>query len=109
MVRHRLGDPARLVPVEVGGLAGVDLAEVAAPGALVAADQEGRLAVFPALEDVRAAGLLADRVQALVLHQLAQRGVLRAHLRLGLDPRGFFSIGVSRCAPRAGAACARRD
>src|SRR6185312_13864238 len=83
---HRLGHPARLVPVEVGRLAGVDLAEVAAPGALLAADQEGRLAVFPALEDVGAAGLLADGVQAFVGHQLPQRGVLRAHLGPGLDP-----------------------
>ena len=65
-----LGDPARLVGVVLGGLARVDLAEVAAPGALVAADEEGRLAVFPALVDVRAAGLFADRVQALAADQL---------------------------------------
>ena len=64
-----LGDPARLVGVEVGRLAGVDLAEVAAPGALVAADEEGGLAVLPALVDVGAAGLLADRVQALAADQ----------------------------------------
>ena len=76
---HRLGDPARLVGVELGRLAGVDLAEVAAPGALVAADEEGRLAVLPALVDVGAAGLLAHRVQALALDQAAQLGVLRAH------------------------------
>ena len=49
---HRLGDPARLVAVEVLGAAGVDLAEVAAAGALLATDEEGRLAVLPALEDV---------------------------------------------------------
>ncbi len=58
------------------GLPAVDLAEVAAPGALVAADEEGRLAVLPALEDVRAARLLADRVQALALHQGGQLAVL---------------------------------
>ena len=69
------------------GLAGVDLAEVAAPGALVAADEEGRLAVLPALEDVGAAGLLADRVQALATSPgVCSCGVLRAHLRPGLDP-----------------------
>ena len=67
--RHGLGDPARLVAVEGERLAGVDLAEVAAPGAGVAADEEGRLAVLPALEDVGAAGFLADRVQALALHE----------------------------------------
>ena len=67
---HRLdgfGDAAGLVAVELGGLAGVDLAEVAAAGALLAADEEGRLAVFPALVDVGAAGLFADGVQTLAL------------------------------------------
>ena len=67
---HRLCDPDRLARVEAGRLAGVDLAEVAAPGAYLAADQEGGLAVLPTLEDVRAARLLADRVQALALDQL---------------------------------------
>ena len=86
---HALGDPARLVGVVVGGLAGVDLAEVAAAGALRAADQEGRLAVFPALVDVGAAGLLAHGVQALVLDERVQRGVLGPHLRAGLDPLGL--------------------
>ena len=64
---HRLGDAARLVAVEGRGLAGVDLAEVAAAGALLAADEERGLAVLPALVDVGAAGLLAHRVQALGL------------------------------------------
>src|SRR5207245_245503 len=81
-----LRDPARLALVEWLRLAGVDLAEVTPPGALLAADEEGRLAVLPALEDVRAAGLLADRVQALALDQVAQVRVLGAHLRPGLDP-----------------------
>ena len=66
---HALGDPTRLVAVELGGLTGVDLAEVAATGALLAADQEGGLAVLPALEDVRAAGFLADGVQSLAPDQ----------------------------------------
>ena len=86
---HALGDPARLVAVEGGRLAGVDLAEVAAAGALVAADEEGRLAVLPALVDVGAAGLLAHRVQALALDQVAQLGELGTHLRAGLDPLGL--------------------
>src|SRR5262249_35160980 len=78
--------PARLVGVELGGPAGVDLAEVAPPGALVTADEEGRLPVLPAFVDVGAAGLLADRVQALALDQLGELLVLRAPLELGLDP-----------------------
>ena len=85
----RLRDPARLVTVERLRLAGVDLAEVAAARALVAADEERRLAVLPALEDVGAARLLADRVQTLGLHQALERGVLRSHLRPGLDPGGL--------------------
>ena len=105
---HALGDPARLVAVERLGLAGVDLAEVAAPGALVAADEERRLAVLPALEDVGAARLLADRVQALGLHEVLQLAVLRAHRGAGLDPlRLALDRGLARCAPRGGAACDR--
>src|SRR6185369_5879673 len=48
----RLGDPARFVGVELGRLAGVDLAEVTPPGALIAADEEGGLPVLPAFIDV---------------------------------------------------------
>ena len=66
---HALGDPARFVAVQRGGLAGVDLAEVAAAGAHLTADQEGGLAVFPAFVDVGAAGLLAHGVQALAADQ----------------------------------------
>ena len=105
---HALGDPARLVAVERLRLAGVDLAEVAATRALVAADEEGRLAVLPALEDVGAAGLLADRVQTLGLHQRVELGVRRTHPRPGLDPLGLpLDRGLARCGPRGAAACAR--
>ncbi len=69
---HRLnafGDTTRLVTVECRGLAGVDLAEVAAARALFTTDQERRLTVFPAFVDVGAAGLFADRVQAFASYQ----------------------------------------
>src|SRR5882757_2326304 len=84
---HALRDPPGLVAVQLGGLAGVDLAEVAPPGALLAADEEGGLAVLPALVDVGAAGLFADRVQAFTTHQSLELLVLRACLQGGLDPR----------------------
>ncbi len=110
--RHRLGDAPRLVAVERLRLAGVDLAEVAAPGAGVTADQERRLAVFPAFEDVGAARLLADGVQALAPHQVGERGVLRAGAQPGPDPRrlaldgGLGVAGLEReaAAGRPGAA-----
>ncbi|EGJ77981.1 putative lipoyl synthase [Streptomyces sp. Tu6071] len=89
----RLTDAARLVAVERLRLARVDLAEVAAPGALVAPDEEGGLAVLPALVDVGAAGLLAHRVQALALHEFLQLVVLGAHFGAGLDPLGLALDG----------------
>ncbi|MNW59257.1 hypothetical protein D3C74_371650 [compost metagenome] len=89
----RLGDAARLVRVEVGGLARVDLAEVAATRALVTADEERGLAVLPALEDVGTARLLADRVQALLAHEALELGVLGSHGRPGLDPLGLLLDG----------------
>ena len=91
--RDALGHPAGLVGVEVSGLAGVDLAEVAAPGALVAADEEGGFAVFPALVDVGAAGRFADGVQALAADERLQLGVLRPGLEPGLDPLGLALDG----------------
>ena len=65
--------------------AGVDVAVAAGAGAGVAQDLEGRGAPAPALGDVRAAGLLADRVQARAVDQLldvevARVGARRAHL-----------------------------
>src|SRR5690606_5254615 len=92
--RHRLGHPARLVRVELGRLARVDLAELAAPRALLAAAEEGRLPVLPAFVDVGAAGLLADGVQALALDQATQLGELRSHPGLDLYPR---RLALDRC------------
>src|SRR5690606_28742062 len=75
-----------------------DLAEVAAPGALAAADQEGGLAVLPALVDVGTAGLLAHRVQVFALHERVQRRELGPHLRARLDPLGLALNGGLRVA-----------
>src|SRR4051794_40823030 len=77
----------------------MDLAEVATPGALIATDEEGGLTIFPAFEDVRAAGLLADRVQALALHQAGQGGVFGPHPGRGPDPRRLAfdrGLGIAR-------------
>src|ERR1035438_5222851 len=60
------------------------------PGlAVVTADEEGRLAVLPALEDVGAARLLADRVQALPFDQAPQFCVGGPGAQPRLDPRGL--------------------
>src|SRR4051795_9613352 len=93
---HALGDSSRLVAVERGRLAGVDLAEVTTSRALLAADEEGRLAVLPALEDVGAASLFADRVQAFTLHERLQLGVLRPGAQPRLDPRRLL-LDRHRC------------
>src|SRR5699024_9349178 len=83
------GDLERLHRIHGHRLAGGDVAEVAATGAGVTADEEGGLAVLPALEDVRAARFLADGVEALAVHALLHRGVLGTHHGAGLDPFGF--------------------
>src|SRR5690554_497876 len=95
---HRLGHATRLVEVERRRLARVDLAEVAAARALVAADEERRLAILPAFEDVGTAGLLAHGVQALGLHERLELVVLGAHRGLGADPLGLALDGGLRVA-----------
>ena len=50
--------------------AGLHIAESARTGAGVAHDHEGRVLLLPAFADIRATGLLADRVQAVITHDL---------------------------------------
>ena len=101
----RAGHLGGLEHVHGGGFAGVDLAEVAAPGAFGAADQEGGFLVFPAFEDVGAAGLFTHGVQAFLLHEVLELDELGAHLDLGLDPLRLPLHGVrpSYAAQRAAA------
>src|SRR5205085_10149327 len=79
-------------------------------GADVAEDHEGRCAALPALADVGAVGLLADRVQALVLDCFLQAPVGGAARRRHLQP-GRLALpkrapgerrGAARIGPRAG-------
>ncbi|CAI7642649.1 unnamed protein product [Penicillium discolor] len=88
-VRVQLVDLAHRLGVEPGPGVGEVVAGHAPACALGAADEEGRLPVLPALIDVRAAGLLAHRVQVLALDERVQGGVLRPHLGPGLDPLGL--------------------
>src|SRR4051794_24091596 len=87
--RAALPPPPGLARARRLGGAGVDLAEVAARGALAPADEERGLPVLPALVDVGAAGLLADRVQALALDQCLELEIFRPRPGPGLDPLGL--------------------
>ena len=108
----RGGQPAGLERIErVAALGGVDGAVAAGARAGVAHDLERRGAAPPALADVRAARLLADRVQALGAHDavelvVARAGRAQAHahprrpLVRELSPRHARSLERSRAEPR---------
>src|SRR3954452_18057023 len=69
------------------GFPGLDVAETAAPRARVAEDHERRRAALPALADVRARRLLADRVKVLVADLAVELPVARATRWRHLEPR----------------------
>ena len=85
----RLGHPARLVVVEPGRPAGLDRAEPARPGAGVAEDHDRGRPLVPALPDVRAVGLLADRVQLEAAEESLELVVVVARRNPGADPVGM--------------------
>ena len=89
----RLGDASRLVVVEPGRLAGLDRAEAAGPGAGVAQDHDRGGALVPALPDVRAVGLLADRVEREAAQEPLQLVVVLARRQPGPDPVGVTAEG----------------
>src|SRR3954452_21576588 len=84
--RDRARHARRLERVVPRGLAGLDVAEPAAPRARVAEDHERRGAALPALADVRAGGLLADGVEVLGLDQARELEVALATRRRHLEP-----------------------
>src|SRR3712207_9475021 len=65
---------------------GGDVAERTGPRAGVAHDHHGGVALRPALADVRAGRLLADRDEAVLAHQRPGLVVDRGGRRLGPDP-----------------------
>ena len=72
---HGLGHPLGLARVQFTGAAFAHVAEATVPGADVAQEHEGGRSVHPpALVEVRAAGLLADRDQALLPHEALDFG-----------------------------------
>src|SRR3954449_5459900 len=92
--REGLGDPPRLVLVEPGGAAGLDVAEAAGAGAGIAEDHDRRGALVPAVPDVRAVGLLADGVEVQAAEQALQIVVVVARRHSGLDPVGMATEGL---------------
>ena len=89
-IPHGLGDTTRLVLVVLRGTARRDIAEVAAARAQGTTEQEGRLAILPALVNVGAAGLGAHRVQALRVRERAHVLVVLASLGGRADPLGLL-------------------
>src|SRR5207248_9116866 len=85
-LRHRLGHAQRLTEVELHRASGGDRAKAAGARAGVAQDHEGRRAPVPAVEDVGAAGLLANRVQALFAHELLELLVILTLVHAHADP-----------------------
>ena len=87
-VADGLRHPPRLIVVEPGRAAGLDRAEAAGPGAGVAQDHDRGRALVPALPDVRAAGLLADRVERQAAEQALELVVVLARRHPRADPVG---------------------
>jgi hypothetical protein len=86
-LRDRAGDAGGLERVVPRRLAGLHVAEAAAARARVAEDHERRRAALPAVADVRAGGLLADRVEVLLLDAALQLEVALAARCGDLEPR----------------------
>ena len=106
----RLGHPARLVLVVPGRATGLDGAEAAGTGAGVAEDHDRRRALLPALPDVGAAGLFADRVEGQVAQHALQLVIVGARWQPSPDPFGVPTERLRAVRRRRGKrAAAHRD
>ena len=95
-----LGDACGFSRVKLGGPPVGDGAVGTVPCADVTQDHEGGGAVFPALADVWAAGLLADGVEVELPHQLLEMQVIRPARGAHLEPaRLALGQGVGAVAP----------
>ena len=91
-------DVARLFGVERERLALIDGTKTAAARASVAENQKRRCLVAPALTDVRAARLFANRVQVFLAHELFEAKVVGITRRFDFDPVGMSARhGRSQC------------
>jgi len=87
-----LSDASRLIGVEEGGLAGLDVAEAAGAGADIAEDHEGGGSACPAFAEVGALGGLADGVEVVLVDEGAGFVVAGAVGELGAEPVGFLAL-----------------
>lgn len=90
------GNIARLFRVEQVGLALADGTKAAAAGAGVSEDQKGRRAMPPALADIRAARLLANRVEVVLSQDTLEAEVVWTAGESGPDPVWVSSWHSSR-------------
>ena len=86
----RFHDMFRLGGIERAGHAGLDVAEGAGAGAGVTHDHEGRVFLLPALANVRATGLFAHGVQAVVTHNFLGSEIALRDGSLHANPVGLF-------------------
>src|SRR5439155_22635976 len=87
---NRLREIERFLRVERQRTPVADIAEGAAPRAEIAHDHERRRALAEAFADVRARGLFAHRVQAVLAQDLLDLGKARRRWRAHADPVGLF-------------------
>ena len=92
----RLGDAVGLVGIEGIGQPGLYIAEGAGPRAGVAHDHHGGVAMGPAFADIGTAGLFADRVEPMLLHDRPGRGIFLPDRRLDPDPVRLAADGAFR-------------
>ena len=86
------GHPCGFAEVDLGRPAGFDRAEAAGAGADIPEDHDGGGAARPAFPHVRALGALADRVQLVVVDQVAHLGIFGAGRQFGSEPGGFSLV-----------------
>ncbi len=87
--RNGVGDPCRLVGLDGIGLGRHHVTETTSARAPGSQDQEGGLALLPALVDVGAHGLLAYGVELQTAHQSLQLCVVGAAAQAYFQPRGL--------------------
>ena len=86
---HGIGHTGRLVRIQSGRLTRAHVAERAGAGTGVAHDHHGGVTLRPALADIRAGGLLANRDQPVLPHEGAGLVINWVGGRLHPDPGGL--------------------